>query len=67
MNKNAFIESKVKSIWLKPTQRVFRWRMMLKHAIRAQYGLLRRAMRRATEEGLVQPKSEKTHVELLNA
>ena len=64
MNKNAFIEKRVKSIWLK---RVFRWRMMLKHAIRAQYDLLRRAMRRATDEGLVQPKSEKTHVELLNA
>lgn len=63
MNKNAFIEKRVKSIW----QRVFRWRMMLKHTIRTQYGLLCRAMRRATEEGLVQPKSEKTHVELLNA
>lgn len=63
MNKNAFIEKRVKSIW----QRVFRWRMMLKHAIRTQYGLLCRAMRRATEEGLVQPKSEKTHVELINA
>ena len=54
MNKNAFIEKRVKSIWLK-------------HAIRTQYGLLCRAMRRATEEGLVQPKSEKTHVELINA
>lgn len=63
MNKNAFIEKRVKSIW----QRLFRWRMMLKHAIRTQYGLLRRAMRRATEEGLVQPKIEKTHVELINA
>ena len=64
---NAFTTSRIKSIWLKPTQRVFRWRMMLKHAIRTQYGLLCRAIRRATEEGLVQPKSEKTHVELLNA
>ena len=64
---NAFTTSRIKSIWLKPQQRVFRWKMMLKHAIRTQYGLLCRAIRRATEEGLVQPKSERTHVELLNA
>ena len=64
---NAFTTSRIKSIWLKPTQRVFRWKMMLKHAIRTQYGLLCRAIRRATEEGLVQPKSANANVKPQNA
>jgi len=53
----------VKSIWLKPKQRLFRIRMMLKHHLRTRYGLLRRA----TEERLVSSEESVGHVELINA
>lgn len=67
MNENAIMIIEVKSIWLKPKQRLFRIRMMLKHHLRTRYGLLRRAIRRATEERLVSSEESTGHVELINA
>lgn len=67
MGENTFMMSEVKSIWNKPKQRLFRIRMMLRHHLRTRYGLLRRAIRRATEEGLVACDERETHVELINA
>lgn len=67
MNESAIMIIEVKSIWLKPKQRLFRIRMMLKHHLRTRYGLLRRAIRRATEERLVSSEESTGHVELINA
>lgn len=67
MNESAIMIIEVKSIWLKPKQRLFRIRMMLKHHLRTRYGLLRRAIRRATEERLVSSEESVGHVELINA
>lgn len=67
MNESAIMIIEVKSIWLKPKQRLFRIRMMLKHHLRTRYGLLRRAIRRATEERLVSSEESVWHVELINA
>lgn len=67
MGKNEFTVIEVKSIWNAPKQWLFRRKMMLLHRIRTRYGLLRRAIRRATAEELVSPEATKQHVELINA
>lgn len=67
MNKNEFMIIEVKSIWNKPKQRLFRIWMMLRHHLRTRYGLLRRAIRRATEEELTARDERGSHVELIKA
>lgn len=67
MGENTFMMSEVKSIWNKPKQRLFRIRMMLRHHLRTRYGLLRRAIRRATEEGLAVRDERGAYVKPINA
>ena len=67
MGENTFMMSEVKSIWNKPKQRLFRIWMMLRHHLRTRYGLLRRAIRRATEEGLAVCDERGAYVKPINA